>query len=268
MFRNAAINCSAGLAGNDRDALVSVENRQVLIVADGAQGQQGGVAADIVVAYVKSHARKIADASSFRDCEQMLAGVDQAIVRSNCGGLTTAVLIVLQSAFIVGASVGDSEAHLVRQDDVMDLTAQQPRRPFLGSGSASPAGFGPIAFEWRLLVATDGLFKYGAADLRERIARTAPFDEVASRLIESVRLRNGRLQDDVAVHVVGPGGLGCQGGGPAGPRSRSRVSRGQGVRPGITSTCAGLRRRGPTGQSCSSCCTKYRGSTSAPCSTR
>ena len=84
MFRNAAINCSAGLAGNDRDALVSVENRQVLIVADGAQGQQGGVAADMVVTHVKTHARTIADASSPRDCEQMLVGVDQAIVRSIC----------------------------------------------------------------------------------------------------------------------------------------------------------------------------------------
>jgi serine/threonine protein phosphatase PrpC len=202
MLVSAATSCSAGLTGNDRDALVSVENRQVLIVADGAQGRQGGVAADIVIAYVRDHAAEIAGAMSCSASERALTAIDQQIYASGCGGLTTAVLVVLEDNILLGASVGDSEAHLIRQGDVVDLTADQPRRPFLGSGSAKPASFGPIGLEGRLLVATDGLFKYGKAEVRERIVRTAPIREVAWRLADSVRLRNGHLQDDVTVYVV------------------------------------------------------------------
>jgi serine/threonine protein phosphatase PrpC len=202
MLFSASSNCSAGLTGNDRDASVPMENRRVLIVADGAQGQQGGIAADMVVAYIKDHAQEIAGAMSAHACERALVAIDREIHQSKCGGLTTAVLIVLDEALLVGASVGDSEAHLIRQDDAIDLTARQPRRPFLGSGSATSASFGPIALDGRLLVATDGLFKYGTAEVRERIVRTAPVRELPFRLIDSVRLRNGHLQDDVTVHVV------------------------------------------------------------------
>ena len=182
--------------------MVPVDNRQVLIVADGAQGLQGGVAADIAIAYVRDHATEIAVAMSCAAVEWALTAIDQQIYGSGCGGLTTAVLVVLEDNILVGASVGDSEAHLIRQGNVVELTADQARRPFLGSGSSKPMSFGPIALEGRLLVTTDGLFKYGKAEVRERIVRTAPIREVAWRLADSVRLRNGHLQDDVTVYVV------------------------------------------------------------------
>ena len=201
----AAANCPAGATGNDRDALLPVANRWVLIVADGAQGRQGGHAADIAVGYVKAHASVIGQAMSCGDCQRALSEIDRQIFQGKSGGITTAVLIVLDDESLVGASVGDSEAHLFRDTEVIDLTERQSRRPFLGSGSSSPVSFGPIRLDGRLLVATDGLFKYGSLQARERIVRTALIRDVPSQLIDNVRLRDGQLQDDVTVYVLEPG---------------------------------------------------------------
>ena len=55
---------------------------------------------------------------------------------------------------------------------------------------------------WAYRDSTDGLFKYGKAADLESIVRTAPILEVAWRLVDAVRLRNGALQDDVTVYVV------------------------------------------------------------------
>jgi hypothetical protein len=91
---------------------------------------------------------------------------------------------------------------LIQERELIDLTVNQVRRPFLGTGCARPIGFGPTQFEGRLLVATDGLFKYGKASIREDIVRSAPIREAAWRLVDSVRLGNGHLHDDVTVYVV------------------------------------------------------------------
>lgn len=202
MIFSAGTSCSAGVTGNDREALVPVVDRHVLVVADGAQGRQGGAAAEVAIAYVKQHASEIASAMSCERCVEALVAIDQQIHASNTGGLTTAVLVVLGADGLVGASVGDSEAHLIGQNDFVDLTANQARRPFLGSGSARPVCFGPVGFEGRLLVATDGLFKYGSVHDRELIVRTASILEVAWRLVDSVRLPSGHLQDDTTVYVI------------------------------------------------------------------
>jgi serine/threonine protein phosphatase PrpC len=81
------------------------------------------------------------------------------------------------------------------------VTSHQIRKPLLGRGNVKPVGFGPSPFEGRLLVATDGLFKYGKADTLEEITRAAPIRETAWRLVDSVRLPSGNLQDDATVHV-------------------------------------------------------------------
>lgn len=56
MIVSSVAAASAGASGNDGLALVPVGEAQVLIVADGAQGRQGGMAADIATAYVTRHA--------------------------------------------------------------------------------------------------------------------------------------------------------------------------------------------------------------------
>ena len=78
---------------------------------------------------------------------------------------------------------------------VLDLTAHQDRAR-LGSGQAGPVRF-KAQLMGRLLLATDGLFKYiRAADVRTCAARGV------DALIDSVRLKSGALSDDVAVILL------------------------------------------------------------------
>ena len=76
-----------------------------------------------------------------------------------------------------------------------DLTAHQSRMR-LGSGQAYPVRF-KAQLMGRLVLATDRLFKYlGAASIRTCAARGV------DALIDSVRLKSGALQDDVAVILL------------------------------------------------------------------
>jgi hypothetical protein len=82
------------------------------------------------------------------------------------------------------------------------LTQHQFRKPLVGNGEAYPVPFGPVAVEGRLLVASDGLFKFAPRAELARRALEGPLEEAVHGLIDSVRLRSGGLQDDVAVALV------------------------------------------------------------------
>jgi hypothetical protein len=68
--------------------------------------------------------------------------------------------ILMHDEAVLGASVGDSEAWLVGEATIARLTNGQVHKPLLGSGRAIPVGFGPVPLAGRLIVASDGLFKY------------------------------------------------------------------------------------------------------------
>jgi len=62
--------------------------------------------------------------------------------------------------------------------------------------------FGPIELSGRLLIATDGLFKYATeSDISQR-AMELPVNDAMEKLIAALRLRSGALQDDVAIILV------------------------------------------------------------------
>lgn len=76
----------------------------------------------------------------------------------------------------------------------------------VGTGDAVAVQFGPVPIEGRLLVGTDGLFRYAPPARIAAVANAPSVETGVSELIELVRLGNGRLQDDVAVallHVAG-----------------------------------------------------------------
>lgn len=106
-----------------------------------------------------------------------------------------------------GGSAGDSEAWLLHrhhQHEEVELTRQQ-RRKRVGSGSAMIQPISATAddeSEYRLLVASDGLFRYASyADIKARV-RLPNIDDAADSLIESVRLSSGRFRDDVSIFVA------------------------------------------------------------------
>ena len=103
-----------------------------------------------------------------------------------------------------GTLFGASEAVLVDAGVMTDLTANQRRKPLLGSGSAMPVAFDPVPFRGRLVAGTDGLFKYCVRKVMEDILSAADGEPVVGRLVSAVRLPSGALRDDVGIGVISP----------------------------------------------------------------
>lgn len=165
----------------------------MIVLADGAGGTSHGAAA----------AQAIIDAvianPTAKDWAQVLLELDEPAKLGH--GQATAVIATVTSAGIVGASVGDSGARLVRDGAIVDLTADQRRKPLVGDG-CQPVGFSS-GFEGTLVIASDGLLRYAnAKDLVFVVERGEPPELAARRLVELVRLADGSLQDDVSVVVV------------------------------------------------------------------
>lgn len=184
-----------GLAGDDRACVVRRGEELVVVVADGAGGMAGAsAAAEKVVARLPEESL-----DSVTACEQALERLDQELTHV---GESTAVVLVFGKGSVWGASVGDSEAWLLHDGLAIELTADQRRKPVLGSGHARATGFGPRTFRGRLLVGTDGLFKYAAHGRVVQLAVDLVPAEAVLSLTQAARLPSGGLQDDVAVVVV------------------------------------------------------------------
>lgn len=117
----------------------------------------------------------------------------------------TAVVAAVSPGRLVGASVGDSEAWLFGEREPLELTSRQRRKPFLGTGAASPVPFAHEDWQETLAVGTDGLWKYGRPERIAEAARSDELEALPERLIHLARLRSGALADDIAVVVCRPG---------------------------------------------------------------
>lgn len=188
--------------GQDRLAVEQFDDRIVLVVADGAGGMRGGAEAAQLMCDRAMHFAHAAPGDAKVWVERLHA-IDQELSRSHHGGQTTVAVAEVWNGRVCGASIGDSEAWLIDlHDDVFDLTAQQQRKPLLGSGLARPCGFGPVALNRRrLLLASDGLFRFASRDKLVHIARWTVTPRAPSLLSDLARLPNGELQDDVAIVV-------------------------------------------------------------------
>ncbi len=187
--------------GEDRAGVVAAPDGLVLVVADGAGGTGGGAdAADAVVAGALRRAPELlAGRATPAD---VLATLDRQLARSGAPGQTTAVLALLDATHIRGASVGDSGTWLVTDAALHDLTAEQRRKPLLGTGEAVPVGFEHVGTAGTLLLASDGLLKYAGRDRLVVALRTIELADLPSVLVAAARLPGGALQDDVAVIVA------------------------------------------------------------------
>ncbi|HEY4244811.1 MAG TPA: SpoIIE family protein phosphatase [Kofleriaceae bacterium] len=164
----------------------------ILALADGAGGTGGGAeAADAIVAAARGGG----------DFAQLLAALDRDGARLGFGQ-ATAVLALLTADRIVGASVGDSGAWLVTASDRIDLTAHQQRKPLVGDGCTPVAFSAAVPPGATILIASDGLLRYAPATAIAAAVRAPDLRGVPATLIDLVRLRNGRLQDDVSLIVA------------------------------------------------------------------
>ena len=190
--------------GDDRAEVFSRPNGHLLVLADGAGGTSGGAAAaDAVLAAALTFFP-----NSCQDCVRFLQDIDRRLTTI---GQSTAIVLLLTDSEVLGASVGDSSAWLVGSRIVTDLTQHQKSKPLLGSGDAVPIGFGPLPLAGRVLLGSDGLFKYVSHDRISALATSLSFADLAAGLVDAARLRSGALRDDIAVVVAGQQGVAADG---------------------------------------------------------
>lgn len=191
-------------ASEDRAVVINLDDRLVIVVADGAGGiVNGGAAADGVVDLVRERAAELVDVEG---CVGLLKEADRLVERT--GGETTAVVVVVHEGGHFGASAGDSEAWIVRKDGTIDdLTEHQHLKKRLGSGRALPVGFERGELEGTLVVASDGLFRYARPEAIVDVVLAADTpDEAGDGLVELVTPGSRELLDDLGLVVVRLGG--------------------------------------------------------------
>ena len=193
--------------GHDRVDVLVAGDARALVIADGMGGRSGAArAAEMWIEAVRTRAAAH-DAGKWADTDfwvDLMAEADRAIRDDSAAGETTAVVAVITPSGLAGASVGDSGAWLIGDDDHVDLTKSQIRKPGLGTGMATPMPFyrrKPPA--GTLLLATDGLLKYTSpAKICATVRAASAVELLPTALIDLVRMPSGGLQDDVAVAVA------------------------------------------------------------------
>ena len=190
---------AAGTELQDRVEIVERDDSVVVIVADGAGGQSGAAeAATLVVKLARQQAKELTSAD---ECVKALRAADAAIARSAHGGETTGLILVATPTGSFGASVGDSAAWWFATNRKEELTASQRRKPFLGSGAATPTGFTHLFATGTIILATDGLWKYTSLEKICTQAIRGTTEEVVGNLLSFVRLPSGALPDDFGIVV-------------------------------------------------------------------
>ena len=202
-FLHAQVLVSSRTDSEDRAAVIERGGALVVVVADGAGQMRGGALASdsVIEAVTRTLDHNSVDLESAEAWKYILHKTDAELAEMMIGE-TTAVVIVLAADQLIGVSVGDSDAGVVRSSDIDDLTAGQ-KEPRLGSGHAAPVTFFRGALDGTLIVCIYYLFKYARRDKIAAIARgRRPVHDVAADLENLVRLPSGRFQDDVVI-VIG-----------------------------------------------------------------
>jgi PPM family protein phosphatase len=184
----------------DRAQIIESPHGLVLIIADGAGGiKGGGQAAEFVIQSIKEQFVSSEAFSNPLTWYNMLSEADHQLYVHPLTGETTAVIMAITEDFVCGASVGDSSAFLLENENDIELTAKQWKKPLLGSGIAVPTAYGPLPLTGILLLATDGLTKYAQRANIHQIVLNNNIEQASHQLIESVRYPSGDLPDDVTV---------------------------------------------------------------------
>ncbi|HXT99931.1 MAG TPA: hypothetical protein VN903_03000 [Polyangia bacterium] len=188
-------------ATEDRALTLTAGAHSVVCVADGTSGLPGAAAAaeTFIAGVQRAVELRTIDLTDGAAWTALFCDLDREIEQQSLAGETTGIALAITPTSVVGASAGDSRAWLFGETSV-ELTADQIRKPRLGTGWASPRPFAAPA-RGTLVVGSDGLFDYVPIDEIRAVARGAA-DDVASALVDLVHARSGTLVDDVVIVVA------------------------------------------------------------------
>lgn len=194
MVRTFTFSAAGGHPANeDAFALVPTATGYRVALADGQGGRAGGARAAQLACRV---ALERAASASWEDA---LADADAAVSADPLAGFTTLVALGIEGDFVSGASCGDSAAVAVWGNGLIRLlTAAQHKYPPVGSGEAAFVPFElELARPWKLLLVSDGVWKYAGWERVWASAAKLSGDELLADLQRAARLpATGEFQDD------------------------------------------------------------------------
>ena len=139
--------------GHDRLAILRAADRTLIALAD---GKGAGPASRTAAAHTVDELARCFRSGIFpdnsRDWEMVLEAIDQVVFRDPMAGETSALVMLVHEDAVVGASVGDSLAYIVRPEvKPRLLTVHHSSGPAIGTGRARPVGFGPVVLDGKLI---------------------------------------------------------------------------------------------------------------------
>ena len=176
-------------------------------MADGQGGQAGGGQAARLACHTASSLASTftpKDLQDPRTWATILQQVDEAVRVDPTAGYTTFVGLCVSHERVVGASSGDSAAMLICENSVTQLTSGQRKNPPVGCGEAEAVSFAAsVNAPWRLLVMTDGVWKYVGWKRITELVRYERGASLVDKLQQVARLPgSGQFQDDFTVVVL------------------------------------------------------------------
>ena len=161
---------------HDRLSVLRDAHRTLIALADGADARPGAQTA--AARTVNELARCFRNGTlprSSEDWVMVLEAIDHVVLSDRDAGETSALVMLVQQGVVVGASVGNSLAYVVPPvGEAQLLTTRQRREPRIGTGLATPIGFGPVQLEGKLI--TRRAARFGPHDLPSAIVAARSSD--------------------------------------------------------------------------------------------
>jgi len=155
---------------HDRLCVLRDAHRTLIALADGVDSREAAQAAAArTVAELARCFRSGVLPQDPRDWVMILEGIDHAVLADPDAGETSALVMLVQQGVVMGASVGDSLAYVVRapgEPQLLSGGVRKERR--IGTGLATPLGFGPAQLDGKLI--TRRAARGGARELRPTVA--------------------------------------------------------------------------------------------------
>lgn len=174
----------------------------ICLLADGMGGRANGAAAARAACEATWRAASALRPQALRDpatWRSALAAGDRAAAEAQ--GFTTLIGLSADRAQVCGGSCGDSKAFSLVGSERMEWTARQRKNPPVGSGAAAFETFGGPRCG-RILLVSDGVWKYSGLEALERSFRLAAGSEVIDSLRRAALLPASGLPDDFSLIVL------------------------------------------------------------------
>jgi PPM family protein phosphatase len=206
------VHSEPGHAHTNEDAVevhwLPADDRMLLCaLADGQGGQSGGAAA-AQIAVRKSLEVALTftpvDLLNERIWRGIVNAADEGVAEAPSAGYTTLVCLGVSKERLCGASCGDSAALLITEGQTYLLTERQVKNPPIGSSAAQPVAFtAALGRAWKVLVMSDGVWKYVGWERLEELARQLEGEALLTALRQTVASGwGGKLPDDFTLALL------------------------------------------------------------------